>query len=82
MAEIFGISVPDLEPELGTPVEVLCIIKMLRNEDDTKGDCAYRLVARASQIPTWEAYGMAAWIQQMAFDSEIYEDEEEGLDDA
>jgi hypothetical protein len=78
VAEIFGVTVPDLDPELGTPVEVLCIIKCLRNENDTAGgDCTYRLVTRSSSIPTWEAYGMAAWVQQVAFDSDLYEDEEE-----
>lgn len=78
MAEVFGVEVPDLEPELGTPVEVLVIIKCLRNEDDISGgDCAYRLVTRSSGIPTWEAHGMAAWVQHIAFEIDEYEDEDE-----
>ncbi len=76
--EIFGVEIPDLEPELGKPVEVLCIIKCLKNEDDLgSGDCTYRLVTRSSGIPTWEAYGMAAWVQRIAFDPDLYEDEDE-----
>ncbi len=82
MAEIFGVEIPDLEPELGIPVEVLCIIKCLRSEDDSGGgDCAYRLVTRSSGIPTWEAHGMAAWVQKIAFDPDLYGDEEEEIDD-
>ncbi len=81
MTEVFGVELPDLEPELGMPVEVLVIIKCLKAEDDNSGDCSYRLVTRSSGISTWEAYGMAAWVQKIAFDQDLYE-EEEDIDDS
>lgn len=80
--EVFGVEVPDLEPELGTPIDVLVIVKCLKQEDDlSSGDCTYRLVSRSSGISTWEAYGMAAWVQRIAFDADLYGEDDDEDDD-
>jgi len=82
MAEVFGCEVPDLEPELETPVDVLIVIKCLKDVNDTgSGDCAYRLVTRSSGISSWEAMGMCKWVEHIAFDPDLYEDDEEEIDD-
>jgi hypothetical protein len=73
MPQVFGVDVPELEPDFGTPVDVLCVIKCLKPEGDTSGNAyPYRLVVRSSRIATWEAYGMAAWVQDLAFDEDNY----------
>lgn len=83
MPEVFGVEIPDLEPELGTPVDVLVIVKCLRHENDTsEGNGTYRLVIRSSDIPTWEVHGMAAWVQRIAFETDLYEYEDEEEEDA
>ena len=70
MAQVFGLELPDLAPELGTPVDVLCVIKCLKPEGDTSGGgYPYRLVTRSTPISTWEAHGMGAWVQATAFES-------------
>lgn len=75
MAEVFGCEVPDLDPEDGTPVDVLCVIKVLKPEGDKSGNgFPYRLVVRSTRIATWEAHGMAAWVQEVAFDEDLYGD--------
>jgi hypothetical protein len=80
--KIFGVDVPDLEPELGTPIDVLVIAKLLKNDDDpSTGNCAYRLVTRSSGISAWEAAGMAQWVQHIAFDYDFDDDEEDDNDD-
>jgi hypothetical protein len=75
MVQVFGVEVPDLDDDCGTPVDVLCVIKCLKPDGDDSGDgYPYRLVTRSSRIATWEAHGMAAWVQKVAFDDELYED--------
>jgi hypothetical protein len=47
---VFGVEVPDLDEDCGTPVDVLCIIKCLKAEgDDSSDGYPYRLVTRSSR---------------------------------
>jgi hypothetical protein len=74
MAQVFGCEVGDIAPEDGTPVEVLCIVKVLKPEGDSSGGgFPYRLVIRSTPIATWEAHGMAAFVQEVAFADDLYE---------
>lgn len=68
MAEAFGLQVGDV-PEGHTPVDVLCIVKCLKPEAEAEADgFPYQLLIRSTCISNWEAYGMAGWVQDVAFD--------------
>ena len=80
MAEVFGIEVPDVDAAYGTPVECLVVVKCLKPEKDTRGEnaCPYQiLIRRSAHLPTWEAHGMAAYVQNVAFDEDQYEDDDD-----
>jgi hypothetical protein len=78
VTSVFGVEVPDLDADFGQPVDVLCVIKCLKPEGDTSSDgYPYRLVVRSSRISTWEAFGMAAYVQEVAFDEDLYGGEPE-----
>ena len=80
MAQVFGVELKaDLDPGFGTPVDVLVIVKCLKPEQDMQpGEYPYQLAVRSSRISTWEAYGMAAYVQEIAFDESLYGDAEPG----
>jgi hypothetical protein len=78
-ATVFGIEVPDLDEDDGTPVEVLLVVKCLKPEPDTRAEnaCPYQIrIRRSAHLPTWEAHGMAAYVQAVAFDEDLYGDDE------
>lgn len=73
--EILGLDVPDLDPDDGQPVDVLMVIKCLKHENEAEAHgFPYRLVIRSTKISTWEAHGMAAWVERCAFDDTLYGD--------
>jgi hypothetical protein len=81
--EILGVELPDWDDELGTPIDILMVVKALKGESDpSSGSCAYRLVIRSSGISAWEAAGMAKWIEHIAFDFDDFDEEEDDDDEA
>jgi hypothetical protein len=80
VTSVFGLDLPDLDAGDGTPVECLVVVKCLKPEPDTRAEnaCPYRIVIRRSaHLPTWEAHGMASYVQAVAFDEDMYANDEE-----
>lgn len=58
MAELHGLKIPDL-PEGAVPLRVLALVEVLTTDGSRQV-----VVAATDDILTWEAAGMAVWLDQ------------------